>query len=69
MLQIGITIPKLATSRLSGFPPRIKYGVTFFRGNDWKCQQNLKRVREKHAMNTLVFRQIIRDPRYVDVPR
>ena len=29
------------TNSVIGFPPRIKYGVTFFRGNDWKCQQNL----------------------------
>ena len=28
-------------SKAPGFRPRIKYGVTFFRRNDVKCQQNL----------------------------
>ena len=32
----------LLTISTAGFPPRIKYGVTFFRGNDGKCQHNLE---------------------------
>ena len=48
MLQISITIPKLATSRLSGFPLSHVHPSSLYeafepgearRGNDWKCQQ------------------------------